>query len=258
MDGSRSLLPSPGSPGLLGPDRAQVRRRAPFILRSLREMPLTAFVPGEADLIGALPPAARVALRVAGRRGGERDRRGRPAGLSALSARASGQSPRGRVPHRRVRAGGIVKTSAISGGGSAPPGGRLAEIRAFRQLARPPRPSGRLLEGVWPDCVAAWGGARPPGRPVRSSVRDPVALAHVLFQRDCRPGVLADGPRSCRCDRWYPPAWVAEWLTARGLPALTSGSYYVRAFRPEGTLAPHLAPLMRDEVVRLCFKPPQE
>jgi hypothetical protein len=52
--------------------------------------------------------------------------------------------------------------------------------------------------------------------------------------------------------------WVTAWLAARGLPQLTTGSYYVRAFRPEGPPAPHLAPLLRDGVVRLCFKPPHE
>jgi len=52
--------------------------------------------------------------------------------------------------------------------------------------------------------------------------------------------------------------WVTTWLNEHGLPTSMSGSYYVRAFRPEGALAPHLAPLVRDGVVRLCFKPPQE
>jgi hypothetical protein len=50
--------------------------------------------------------------------------------------------------------------------------------------------------------------------------------------------------------------WVNEWLRARELPVLESGSYYVRAFRAEGALPAHFAPLVRDEVVRLCFKPP--
>jgi hypothetical protein len=53
-------------------------------------------------------------------------------------------------------------------------------------------------------------------------------------------------------------AWVARWLGERDLPALTTGSYYVRSFRAEGPLAPHLAPLARDGVVRLCFKPPAD
>ena len=51
-------------------------------------------------------------------------------------------------------------------------------------------------------------------------------------------------------------AWVDAWLRDRELPSLASGSYYVRSFRVEGELAPHLAPLARDGVVRLCFKPP--
>lgn len=49
--------------------------------------------------------------------------------------------------------------------------------------------------------------------------------------------------------------WVAAWLTARGLPAVTTGSYYVRAFRVEGEIPTSLRPLVRHDVVRLCFKP---
>jgi hypothetical protein len=51
--------------------------------------------------------------------------------------------------------------------------------------------------------------------------------------------------------------WVAASLATRGLPSLATGSYYVRAFRCEGTGGAHLAPLLRDGIVRLCFKPPQ-
>ena len=51
--------------------------------------------------------------------------------------------------------------------------------------------------------------------------------------------------------------WVADWLHARGLPVVASGSYYVKAFRVEGALPDHLKPLVRDDVVRLCLKPPQ-
>jgi hypothetical protein len=50
--------------------------------------------------------------------------------------------------------------------------------------------------------------------------------------------------------------WVLSWLEGRGLPALASGSYYVKSFRIEGEVPPHLRPLARDGVVRLCFKPP--
>lgn len=50
--------------------------------------------------------------------------------------------------------------------------------------------------------------------------------------------------------------WVTDWLTGRGLPALDTGSYYVRSFRCDGTLPDHMAPLGRDGVVRLCFEPP--
>jgi hypothetical protein len=51
--------------------------------------------------------------------------------------------------------------------------------------------------------------------------------------------------------------WVREWLRAKGLPAVETGSYYVKAFRPEGPVPDALRPLARDGVVRLCFKPPQ-
>src|SRR5262249_8019333 len=51
--------------------------------------------------------------------------------------------------------------------------------------------------------------------------------------------------------------YVREWLRGRSLPALSSGSYYVRSFRVEGSLPPWFSPLTRDGVVRLCFKPPQ-
>lgn len=51
--------------------------------------------------------------------------------------------------------------------------------------------------------------------------------------------------------------WVAAWLEARGLPAVASGSYYVRSFRVDGPVPDRLAPLARDGLVRLCFKPPQ-
>jgi hypothetical protein len=52
-------------------------------------------------------------------------------------------------------------------------------------------------------------------------------------------------------------AWAASWLRERGLPAVGTGSYYVRSFRPVGDVPGHLAPLARDGVVRLCLKPPQ-
>ncbi|MGV7830012.1 hypothetical protein PJM51_29080, partial [Mycobacterium kansasii] len=31
--------------------------------------------------------------------------------------------------------------------------------------------------------------------------------------------------------------WVADWLSERQLPAVASGSYYVRSFRPDGPVA---------------------
>lgn len=52
-------------------------------------------------------------------------------------------------------------------------------------------------------------------------------------------------------------AWVAGWLRARGLPALETGSYYVRSFRPAEGVPEALRPLARDGLIRLCFKPPQ-
>jgi hypothetical protein len=51
--------------------------------------------------------------------------------------------------------------------------------------------------------------------------------------------------------------WVSAWLAERALPAVPSGSYYVKSFRVEGEVPEPLAPLARDGLVRLCFKPPQ-
>ena len=51
-------------------------------------------------------------------------------------------------------------------------------------------------------------------------------------------------------------AWVAEWLERRDLPAIATGSYYVKSFRPIGEVPESLAPLKRGNLVRLCFKPP--
>ncbi len=50
--------------------------------------------------------------------------------------------------------------------------------------------------------------------------------------------------------------WVEEWLTSRDLPAVTSGSYYVKTFQPTGDVPAYLNPLQRDGSIRLCFKPP--
>ena len=50
--------------------------------------------------------------------------------------------------------------------------------------------------------------------------------------------------------------WVHDWLESRGLPAIATGSYYVKSFRPIGEVPASLAPLKRGELVRLCFKPP--
>lgn len=49
---------------------------------------------------------------------------------------------------------------------------------------------------------------------------------------------------------------VLTWLEAHGLPAVETGSYYVKSFRAEGPLPPELEPLRRDgDLIRLCFKP---
>ncbi len=50
--------------------------------------------------------------------------------------------------------------------------------------------------------------------------------------------------------------WVHESLEARGLPAIPTGSDYVKTFRPIGEVPAILVPLQRGDVLRLCFKPP--
>jgi len=50
--------------------------------------------------------------------------------------------------------------------------------------------------------------------------------------------------------------WVQRSLRERGLPAVDSGSYYVKSFRVQGQLAPEYDVLRRDDILRLCFKPP--
>ena len=51
-------------------------------------------------------------------------------------------------------------------------------------------------------------------------------------------------------------AWVAEWLGIRGLPSISTGSYYVKSFSLPGETPATLQPLIRDGLVRLCFRPP--
>jgi hypothetical protein len=51
-------------------------------------------------------------------------------------------------------------------------------------------------------------------------------------------------------------SWAEEWLKGRGLPAVSNGSYYVKAFRPMESVPEYLKPLQRDGLVRLCLKPP--
>ena len=51
--------------------------------------------------------------------------------------------------------------------------------------------------------------------------------------------------------------WVHAFLRENDLPVVETGSYYVRSFQVEGEVPERLRPLSRDNVVRLCFKPPQ-
>lgn len=44
-------------------------------------------------------------------------------------------------------------------------------------------------------------------------------------------------------------------LESLGLPTARSGSYYVKSFKPDGPVPAQLQPLIRDGLVRLCFKP---
>lgn len=50
--------------------------------------------------------------------------------------------------------------------------------------------------------------------------------------------------------------WVLDWLKARELPCVETGSYYRKSFRVEGKFPEYLKPLVRDGILRLCFKPP--
>jgi len=52
-------------------------------------------------------------------------------------------------------------------------------------------------------------------------------------------------------------SWVLDWLRQRGLPVVESGSYYVKSFHVAGEVPERLRPLVREQVLRLCFKPPQ-
>ena len=52
--------------------------------------------------------------------------------------------------------------------------------------------------------------------------------------------------------------WVSQWLQSRGFPDVSSGSYYVKSFLVENADAvpkSHRC-LLRDNVLRLCMKPP--
>jgi hypothetical protein len=51
-------------------------------------------------------------------------------------------------------------------------------------------------------------------------------------------------------------AWVNEWLEMRHLPAVRSGSYYVKSFQTSEEVPHYLMPLCRDGLMRLCLKPP--
>jgi hypothetical protein len=50
--------------------------------------------------------------------------------------------------------------------------------------------------------------------------------------------------------------WVATWLRDRGMPVVDSGSYYVKSFQVTGDIRSEWSPLVRDGLLRLCFKPP--
>jgi hypothetical protein len=51
--------------------------------------------------------------------------------------------------------------------------------------------------------------------------------------------------------------WVLDWLRRRQLPVVETGSYYVKSFRVGGGIPEPLRPLVRENLVRLCFKPSQ-
>lgn len=50
---------------------------------------------------------------------------------------------------------------------------------------------------------------------------------------------------------------VVAWLERHGLPVVASGSYYVKSFRLHEPPPAALQPLLRGDLIRLCFKPPQ-
>ncbi|MBO0755743.1 MAG: hypothetical protein J2P54_07770 [Bradyrhizobiaceae bacterium] len=47
-----------------------------------------------------------------------------------------------------------------------------------------------------------------------------------------------------------------DWLIAKGLPVVETGSYYMKSFRVSGPAPAPVGTLQRDGLVRLCFKPP--
>jgi len=51
--------------------------------------------------------------------------------------------------------------------------------------------------------------------------------------------------------------WVTCWLDDHCLPVISTGSYYVKSFVLDGEVPEEFQPLVRDGLVRLCFKPPQ-
>lgn len=51
--------------------------------------------------------------------------------------------------------------------------------------------------------------------------------------------------------------WVHRWLEDHALPVVATGSYYVKSFQADAPIPPRLEPLVRDGLLRLCFKPPQ-
>jgi hypothetical protein len=103
----------------------------------------------------------------------------------------------------------------------------------------------------------------PPGHMLAERLRRPLRWFTYFHNALAARAFLAiDAAELARVDEQR-RAWVLGWLRSRGLPAVETGTYYVRSFQALGRLPEHLAPLVRSEasapgvsLVRLCFKPP--
>jgi len=109
-----------------------------------------------------------------------------------------------------------------------------------------------------------------------------LCTGHPPFRTDTALAVLMrvcdDTPRPIRETNLEIPEWLAavvarlqakdrgqRFATAadvvarlsRHLPLVTTGSYYVKSFRPEGAVQESLHPLSHNGLIRLCFKPPE-